>query len=377
MIAHLSSSQLTYCLIRLICYHKTMFSQIKKKIEKNLFSFLDQTNKNYPLSSTSPLLFSQITDFILRPGKRIRPILFVIGYKGYSGKSAPGLYQSALSFELLHDFMLIHDDVIDKSLTRRGKPSLHAAFNNSLKKETKAKFNGNDLAIIAGDVIYALAIDAFLAIKEKLNLKEKALRMITKAAAFTGLGEFIELIDGLKDIEKITKKQIYKVYDYKTAFYTFSAPLATGAILAGAGKKEIGKINEYGLCLGRAFQINDDILGMFYPEKITGKSSLSDLREAKKTLLIYYAYKNSPEENRKKIKQLFKKEKAGHKDLLSMRKIILKSKALCASQKEIAKLLKQSQSILDSLAMKKEYKKALADNLLPFFETTTSFSQHK
>src|SRR4030042_1469006 len=98
-----------------------------------------------------------------------------MGYLGVSRKAASGLYRSALSIELLHDFMLVHDDIIDKSDTRRGKPSLHQGFKNYLSGYKTNKFTGEDLALVAGDVMYAMGINAFLSIRENKERKEKAL----------------------------------------------------------------------------------------------------------------------------------------------------------------------------------------------------------
>jgi len=104
-------------------------------------------------------------------------------------------------------FFLIHDDIIDKSNTRRGKPSLHKVFDKFLAKHNNIKFNGQDLAIVAADIIYALAIKSFLSIKENSNRKEKALQRFIKATVHTGCGEFIELLSGIKNIEEIEKKE--------------------------------------------------------------------------------------------------------------------------------------------------------------------------
>ncbi|MDP2044470.1 MAG: polyprenyl synthetase family protein, partial [Candidatus Omnitrophota bacterium] len=156
-----------------------MFLKIKSKIEKELRAYANSLDKTYRLSSLSPLLLKSIKEFILRDGKRVRPVLFCIGYLGYAKKvTTPGLYRSALALELLHDFMLVHDDIIDKSSTRRGKPSMHALLNQHLKKYKNIKFSGADLTIVIGDVIYALALDAFCAVKENPVRKERALRKL-------------------------------------------------------------------------------------------------------------------------------------------------------------------------------------------------------
>lgn len=336
-----------------------MFYKIKRKLDKELVKLIRNMDKLYSLSKTSPLLFKNIKDFVLGDGKRIRPILFVIGYKGFAKKVAANLYTSALSIELLHDFLLVHDDIIDKSDTRRSKPSMHAMFNNYLANYKNIKFNGQDLAIIAGDVMYAMAIHAFLSIKEEMKRKQEALKRFVKASVYTESGEFMELIYAIKNIEKTAKKDIFKVYDNKTAYYTFSTPLSIGAILAGANKNQVNKLSKYGLCLGRAFQIKDDILSMFSDVKEIGKSQLTDLQEAKKTILLWYAYNNSSRENKLLIKKILSKKNVNKSDLFCIRKIIKTSGALDYAKKEVSKLIKRSNDIIVSSAMRAKYKNFL------------------
>ncbi|MGD9015681.1 MAG: polyprenyl synthetase family protein [Candidatus Omnitrophota bacterium] len=333
-----------------------MHYRIKNKIDRELYKFTANINRLYSLSRISPLLFSCIRDFLLRKGKRIRPILFIVGYLGFAKKAAPGLYTSALAIELLHDFMLVHDDIIDKSDKRRGKPSMHRLLDNYLMAYKDIKFNGIDLSLVVGDVMYAIAIKAFLSIKEDMARKEKALKKFIEAAIYTGSGEFIELINGVKNIQKITKQDIYKIYDYKTARYTFSTPLSTGAILAGATQSQVDKLFKLGIYLGRAFQIKDDILGIFGEEKKIGKSTLSDLQESKKTLLLWYAYNNSGTEQKTSIKKILGKNRVKKSDLLRMRKIINESGAFKQAEKEIAQLIKKAHALILATGLRKEYK---------------------
>jgi len=297
---------------------------------------------------------------MLRDGKRVRPILFVIGYLGFAKRASAKLYTSALSIELLHDFMLVHDDIIDKSDTRRGKPSMHKMLDNYLSGFGNIKFNGQDLAIVVGDIMYAMAIRAFLAIKENMERKEKALKKFIEAAIYTGSGEFLELIYSINDIAKITKEDIYKVYDYKTAYYTFACPLSLGAILAGAKNRQIDLLIDYGMCVGRAFQIKDDILGMFSEERAIGKSALTDLKEAKKTILIWYSFNKTDRGNRLAIRRILSKENATKEDLSVMRKIIKESGSLDYARREVSALLERSQRIISSSAMKPQYKSYLS-----------------
>ena len=342
-----------------------MFIEIKKKIDKELNNYARGLDKLYSLKKVSPVLHKHITEYILREGKRVRPILFCIGYLGFAKKAAPGLYHSAISIELLHDFMLVHDDIIDKSPTRRGQPAMHTMLKSYTGRD--GKFSASDLGICVGDIMYAMALETFLAVKENPSRKEAAMRRLIQAALYTGGGEFIELVYGAKDISAVKRADIYKIYDLKTANYTFASPLAIGATLAGADKKQINILINYGNRLGRAFQIKDDILGMFSEEKETGKSSLADLKEGKRTVLIWYAYNNSPQGARKSIKRLLGKKNAGAGDLIVMRKLLKNSGALDYAKKEIASLKNEAGRLLGSSSIKKAYKETLhafADKIL-------------
>ena len=332
---------------------------IKSRIEESLKKFIRDVDRLYALSKISPVLFNNIQDFVLRDGKRIRPILFIIGYLGFSRKAAAHLYTCALSFELLHDFTLIHDDIIDKSETRRGKPAVHTMLNHYLTRFKKLKFNGQDLAIVIGDILYAIAIHAFLSIKEDLQRKENALKKFIETTIYTGAGEFSELLCGAEDIEAITKHDIYKIYDLKTAYYTFASPLIIGAELAGAHQEDLAKLSTYGVYLGRAFQIKDDISGMFASEEAIGKSVLSDLQEAKKTILVWFAHRYSAERDRSTIQRILAKKQIRHADLITMREIITSSRALDFAREEIESLIHKARRLIDTLSMKKKYRELL------------------
>ncbi len=336
-----------------------MLNKIKNRIERELVLYIRDLEKTHSLSRVSAVLLRYIREFLLRKGKRIRPCLFVIGYLGFSKKTAPGLFRSALSLELLHDFMLVHDDIIDKSDTRRGKPSMHTMLNKFLAGYRNIKFSGQDLTIVIGDVMYAMALHAFLSIKEDLRRKENALKVLIEAALYTGSGEFVELLLGARPIEKIKKSDIYKIYDLKTANYTFASPLSIGATLAGADKRELDILFKYGIYVGRAFQIRDDIIGMFNTESETGKSNLSDLREAKKTLLVWHAYNNARAKYRTAMRRTLCASNVDEARLMQMRRIVSEAGSLVYAKSEISKCLKCAEKLISTSGMDRKYKDLL------------------
>jgi len=190
--------------------------------------------------------------------------------------------------------------------------------------------------------MYTMDLDAFLAVKENMQHKEATLKKLISAVLYTGSGEFIELLLGIKPLEKVTQKDIYKIYDYKTANYNFASPLTTGAALAGAKANQIKRLFSYALLLGRAFQIKDDIIGTFGEEKKTGKSNLTDIKEAKRTLLIWYAFNRADRKDRFIIKKIVEGRSIRSVDLLKIRKVIIETGALAYVKNQIKYLLSKA-----------------------------------
>ena len=349
-----------------------MLAKIKNDIDRNLSKFLKDLKREYGLSSVTPLLFAGMEEFVLRPGKRIRPILFIVGYLGYTKKRRVPYHEvlnSSLSLELLHDFMLIHDDIIDASDLRRGKPTLHRLYNTRLKLKSDNNI-GPSLAMVAGDALFSLAVKTLFSIKETPERKEGALQKFIEAAISTCSGEFLDIVGGIKDLDKITNKDVFNIYTLKTAKYTFECPMLIGAILAGAPKKELIKLSELGISLGQAFQIQDDMLDIFSSSKKIGKPILSDLDESKKTLLLWKAYKDLAAKDKKELKNLIDKKKKTHNDLLEVRKLIKKSGGDKYCQKKIKSLLDASDKIIAGLSINKKYRKVFDEILESFFSRT-------
>ncbi|MBF0570850.1 MAG: polyprenyl synthetase family protein [Candidatus Omnitrophica bacterium] len=347
----------------------TMIDQIRKNIDKSLSSFLNTVKKDYKLHLVSPLLFKSINEFTLREGKRLRPLLLILTYKGYSPSSkriSRNLYNASTCMEFLHNFMLIHDDIIDRSDLRRGKPTMHKILAHTVKTKNPNKL-GIDLGIIAGDIVYALAIDAFLSIDAPSERKERALKYFIQTAAFTAMGEFIDTVSGVKPVKDVDEKEVYLNYTLKTARYTFDCPMVTGAILAGANNKEIKKISRFGILIGQAFQVQDDIIGIFETEANIGKSILSDLAESKKTLLVTHAFSVLRGKSKQKFLKIFTQKTKTLKDLETVKNIFAATKSLDYALNAIQTRLSEAQKILNTLNMNEKYRNLLKDSLLRLF----------
>ncbi|MFH1359488.1 MAG: polyprenyl synthetase family protein [Candidatus Omnitrophota bacterium] len=350
---------------------------IIKHIDQHLEKFLNKIRHDYYLHQVDPILYESIKDYALRKGKRIRPLLLILSYQGYKHKKngpSRSLYDASTCMELLHIFMLVHDDIIDRSDLRRGQPTMHRLLRKAAKTKEQDKL-GYDLSIVTGDILYSLAIDAFLSIREDPLRKEKALKYFIRTAAFTAIGEFIDVLQGVKKIQNVSQKDVLLTYRLKTARYTFECPLVVGAILAGASQRETQRLSRFGSYLGQAFQIQDDILGIFDSQKNIGKSILSDLAESKKTILTCHAYEHLKGRQKKQFLYYFEKNKKTYADLMAIRKILIQSGSLSYSLRKMTGLLKKAHHIFPSLSMKKEYRAMINDSLNVLFVKSKIIAQ--
>jgi geranylgeranyl diphosphate synthase type I len=263
--------------------------------------------------------------------------------------------------------MLIHDDIIDCSDLRRGKPTMHRLLRQVISSSDPDKL-GTDLAIIAGDIVYAMAIDAFLAMDEEPSRKERALKYFVQTAAFTAMGEFVDTLHGFDKLSNVKEKDVFLNYTLKTARYTFNCPLVTGAILAGAPSREVNLLAQFGILIGQAFQIQDDIIGIFETEKTIGKSILSDLEEQKKTILIVHAYRTLKGPKRSGFLKIFLKPKKTMSDLNAIKKILVESGSLSYALKAVETRALKANAILKRLSMTPQYRDLVSKLLFNLFQ---------
>jgi geranylgeranyl diphosphate synthase, type I len=344
-----------------------MNDSLKHSINQELQVFIRARLKSYNLARINNVLDKSIKEFVFRDGKRVRPIFFILAYSGYAKKKLlpTNLIRTSLAFELLHDFLLVHDDIIDNADTRRGKPTMHRMLQKSLKQSEKI---GKDLSIIVGDIIYALALEAFLCVKAPEKNKQAALETFLGSTILTGTGEFIDILNGLNPITKVGLKHIRMNYLLKTAEYTFKSPLACGCILAGAPESEVKKVLQLGEFLGEGFQINDDLIGIFAESKKIGKSVLSDIIEAKKTLPLFLAYKQASRSDKTFINKCLGNLDLKYADLQKIRKIIINTGAYAQTKAAMNTLLKKAEKLIADLKMQNSQKQLFTDYILSFIK---------
>jgi geranylgeranyl diphosphate synthase, type I len=223
----------------------------------------------------------------LGDGKRIRPALLLLGYEAAGGDDRTAVLGPALALELLHTCALVHDDVVDRADTRRGRPTIHRAFADLHRRGRMAgdaDEYGEAVAILLGDLAFVQADELFLDAEVGAAELLAGFRRFTLLREEVMAGQYLDLHAAASRV--VDRDTALAVATLKSGRYSVARPLEVGAVLAGAPPALVDGLGRFGDPVGRAFQVRDDLLGVFGQESATGKSVASDLVEGKRTLLV-------------------------------------------------------------------------------------------
>jgi len=227
---------------------------------------------------------------LIAGGKRLRPAFCYWGYRGAGGQDSDALVAAAASLELFHAGALIHDDVMDGSDTRRGQPAAHrrfAALHRSSAWHGDPESFGAGAAILLGDLCLVWSDEMLSTSGLPVEHVAQGDRVFAQMRSELMGGQYLDLLEQVRGGGSVERS--LRVARYKSAKYTIEKPLHLGAALAGAGQEVLDGYSGYGLPLGEAFQLRDDLLGVFGDPHETGKPAGDDLREGKRTALVAMA----------------------------------------------------------------------------------------
>ncbi len=236
-------------------------------------------------------LIAALEDFVLRGGKRLRPAFAYWGYRAVTPDPQSPVDDAVLqlfsALELLHACALVHDDVIDDSATRRGMPTAHVHFADLHRGRGwrgSAEQFGRSAAILLGDLSLVWADDIVAGADLDLDGRRRVQRVWADIRTEVLGGQYLDIVAESSGAESI--ESAMNVNTYKTASYTVSRPLQLGAA-AAADRPDIHRaFHDFGTDIGVAFQLRDDVLGVFGDPAVTGKPSGDDLRSGKRTVLL-------------------------------------------------------------------------------------------
>jgi len=268
-----------------------------KQIEKNakiVNKFLNSKLKGNPKK-----LYDAAGHLIIHGGKRLRPYMVIRSCQILGGKVSNAML-AASAVEMVHNFTLVHDDIMDNDDMRHGVPTVHKKF-------------GMPVAILAGDVLFSKAFQIITESKLSANATTKLVSRLSKACVDVCEGQLLDV--KMAEEKKIPTQAEYITMISKKTAALFDVSCAMGAICATNKSNDILNLSSFGRNLGIAFQITDDLIGVMGDPKVTKKPVGNDLREGKKSLPILMAIKLAKGKNKKIILKAFGNSKVTRNDL--------------------------------------------------------------
>ena len=267
----------------------TRMDHVRGQVGRALRSFL-RRQRDVLLAAGEELLPGlDAIDGLLAGGKRLRPAFCYWGWRGAGGGDCPEILAAAAALELLHASALVHDDVMDASDTRRGQPSVHrqfAATHTSRRWRGSAQAFGTGAAILLGDLLLCWTDEMFRSSGLPAGALARGLPVLDRMRTEVMAGQYLDMLAQAAGDASV--ESALRVAEHKSAKYTVERPLHLGAAMAGPDSPDevTAAFSAYGLPLGVAFQLRDDVLGVFGDPAQTGKPAGDDVREGKRTVLL-------------------------------------------------------------------------------------------
>ena len=288
-------------------------------------------------------LHAALREYVLRGGKRMRGTLVLLGHQAAGGLRSDAV-PASLGVELLHAYLLIHDDFMDRDELRRGGPTLHSTFARSAGEHL-----GGSLAILLGSLCQAWAYELVLSSPVAPDRALAAAQLFTHALEEVTLGQTLDLAAPLGP--ELPAEGVLELQRLKTGSYSFELPLLLGARLAGASEAVQAALSGYARPLGQAFQIADDLLGTFGAPEVTGKPNASDLREGKRTLLVTRALEMAAPADARALREGLGRREMSDTQAEALREILRRSGAVNSARTEAANLCDASLGALDAASL--------------------------
>lgn len=299
-----------------------------------------------------------------RGGKRLRASFCAWGARGARPDLAPGVIQTAAALELFHLAALIHDDVMDDSDTRRGLATVHRSFADRHRRgrlRGNPDTHGTSIAILAGDLCLTWSDDLLAEALDDVDsdIRVRVRRMWSRMRDEAFAGQTLDMIAQTDAVTSRTRAQT--ILRYKSAKYTISHPLCLGGTLARADEDMLAAYDAIGIHAGEAFQLRDDVLGVFGDPSTTGKPVVDDIREGKRTLLVAVAEDRADAAGARLLARCLGNPAVTERDVADIREVMVATGALGWVEQRIDELGEQALHITGSLDTDPDTRQALSE----------------
>lgn len=293
----------------------------------------------------------EIAGLVASGGKRLRPAFVYWGHQATGADHDDGVFAPAGAVELLHTFALVHDDIMDRSAERRGRPAVHTALASAHAHELlggDSEWFGVGGGILAGDLAFVWADQMLDEAALPAGALQRARRVFTTLRVEVMAGQYLDL--RLAGQRHAAEEESRRVALLKSGRYTVTRPLQLGAAVGGSHDLLDAALRTYGDAVGLAFQLRDDVLGLFGDPASTGKGTLEDLREGKRTVLMLRAMELAGTAERRVLAAILGDPDLDERDADRARQIVVDSGALAAVERLLGAQQEQAHRALTTVA---------------------------
>jgi geranylgeranyl diphosphate synthase type I len=324
----------------------------KDKIDKEIETYLDEKiERSKGLGKIIDVMYRSFKTYLMRGGKRLRPVSLIFAYKGFSDNESQ-ILGPAISVELFHNSTLLHDDIMDKAPTRRGEPSFHVLIKNQLEgifKKDMSRFS-NSIAILGGNVLVSCGIETILNSEFDSDKIKRALTSYIYSYNILNDGQAIDLAFEQRD--DVSEQEYYDMVMRKTGTL-FRTSVEVGSILGGADPETAKRFGDAILDAAIAFQIQDDLLDLSPTEKF-GKVKGGDVKEGKRTLMVIKSLEQGSEDQKKKILSVLGNEQASPEEIDQAVELLDETGGIPYAKEKCRSLILSSKEKLNKLGLNKE-----------------------
>ena len=334
-------------------------AELARRCESALVAYLDRQRPHWPDGTPAGVL-AAVRRFVVAGGKRLRPMFCYWGWRGAGQPDTPQIVVAAAALELFHAFALIHDDIMDGSTLRRGQPTVHRHFAEVHTRHAwrgePARY-GHSAALLCGDLCAAWADHMLHESGLPVDWIHRGYQLFTVMRTEVIAGQYLDLVSGVGDGSVAGALTVIRM---KAARYTVTRPLQIGAALAGGPPELQEALQAFGDPLGDAFQLRDDVLGVFGDPAVTGKPVVDDLREGKPTVMIAMARDRADRTEAARIRRLFGDPELDEAGAEELRTIVTATGALERTENLIAQRAAAATAALAGALLAAEARTALA-----------------
>jgi len=338
---------------------------VRRRVNDQLGAFLDFQVAALERISGDLGPLSHAAGDLLAGGKRLRPAFCYWGWRGAGGDDSEAAIRAATSLELLQGCALVHDDVMDGSDTRRGLPAAHRRF-EALHSEQdwrgSAPAFGVGAAILLGDLCLSWADEMLLTSGLPPDRLQAGKAVFDEMRSELMAGQYLDLLEQARGGGSV--ERALTVVQYKSAKYTVERPLELGGVLTDAEEPLLAAYRDYGLRLGEAFQLRDDVLGVFGDPDITGKPAGDDLREGKRTVLVAQALAGATPSQAHELESHLGDLELDSQGVARLREIIIDTGALASVERLITELADAAESALAAVSLQEPAGTVLQDLII-------------